>query len=164
MGDRTKTSLQLLMRTPLPSITDQKKLLYRPTRSQVISLYNTINEHIFNNRLVRPQIEVASHCRKYWGVCYGYYELRKSRSYCEIRLMDKWYCIQWLITVLAHEMVHQYQWDVHSVKREKNGYNPIMSHGPSFRAFKRKLERYGIPLKTSHSKKKWFNTQDILKC
>ena len=100
-----KANLAELMREELPPIAYQKRLLYRTDRDEVIALYRLINKTIFNNKLKMPEIEVMARCRKYWGMCYGSYdEPTKNRSSCKIRLMDKWYCRQWLITTLAHEM------------------------------------------------------------
>ena len=78
--------------------------------------------------------------------------------------MDKWYCKQWLITVLAHEMCHQYQWDVQGPKRLKAGKEPMLSHGPSFFVFRDKLAKHGIALKNSHSRRRWFKHQNFFKC
>jgi hypothetical protein len=97
-------------------------------------------------------------------MCYGSLEMpSKAKSFCKIRLMDKWYCKQWLITVLAHEMCHQYQWDIQGMERLKRGKQPLMSHGPSFFVFRDKLKNYGISLKSAHSKRKWFWYQNLFK-
>jgi len=78
--------------------------------------------------------------------------------------MDKWFCKQWLITVLAHEMCHQYQWDVLGYKRVKAGQKPIMSHGPSFFIFREKLAMHGIPLRRAMGVRSWFRYQNLFKC
>lgn len=85
-------------------------------------------------------------------------------SYCKIRMMDKWYCPQWMVTTLAHEMAHQYQWDIIGPEREYNGKDWLMSHGPSFFQFRNRLAEHHIPLKTSHSTRCWFKHQDMFKC
>ena len=152
------------MREPLPSIGYQKRLSYRTNKAEVVELYKLINQACFNNKLNMPEFEVTARCRKYWGMCYASYDIVKYRkTYCKIRLMDKWFCKQWLITTLAHEMVHQYQWDIDGDKRERDGKDRIMSHGPSFFVFKDNLAKYDIPLKTSHSQKKWFKYQSMSK-
>ena len=155
-----------LMREELPNMTYQKKLSYRPSQSDVVKLFKLLNEEIFNNKLPMPEIEVAARCRKYWGYCIGLeiLELTTDKSNCKIKLMDKWFCKQWLITTLAHEMVHQYQWDIDGVKRIKQGKDPIMSHGPSFYKHKKKLAKFGISLKKAHGRKKWFKHQNFNKC
>lgn len=160
-----KANLAELMREELPPIAYQKRLLYRTDYDEVVALYRLINKTIFNNKLIMPEIEVMPRCRKYWGMCYGSLTMpTKTKSYCKIRMMDKWYCRQWLINVLAHEMCHQYQWDVEGMKRLNKGKQPIMSHGPSFFMFREKLKKHGIALKGAHSKRKWFLYQNLFKC
>jgi hypothetical protein len=160
-----KANLAELMREELPPIAYQKRLCYRTDYDEVVALYRLINKTIFNNKLIMPEIEVMPRCRKYWGMCYGSLTMpTKSKSYCKIRLMDKWYCRQWLINVLAHEMCHQYQWDIEGMKRLNKGKEPIMSHGPSFFIFREKLKKHGICLKGAHSKRKWFLYQNLFKC
>jgi len=104
-------TLKELMATPLPPITYQKKLMYRPSLEEAIYTYN-----------------------------------------------------QWFITTLAHEMCHQYQWDVQGIERRKIGKEPIMSHGPSFFELRDKLKKHGISLKSAHGRKRWFKHQDFFKC
>jgi hypothetical protein len=112
-----------------------------------------------------PEFEVTARCRKYWGMCYASYEIVKYRkTYCKIRLMDKWFCKQWLITTLAHEMVHQYQWDIDGTKREREGKERLMSHGPSFYAHRERLAKHGISLKVGHGQKRWLKHQSFAKC
>ena len=154
-----------LMDSPLPSIGYQKRLLYRTDYNEVINLYHQLNYHVFDEALSIPIIEVVPRCREYWGVCYGSYEkIPYRRSLCKIRLMDKWYCKQWLITTLAHEMCHQYQWDIIGEQRLKQGKERLLSHGPSFFIYKEKLAEYGISLKTAHRQKQWFKYQNLFKC
>lgn len=160
----TSTLLQL-MAEPLPNISLQKKLSYRTTKKEVRQLYNIINKEVFNNELPPARLEVKSHCRGYWGVCMaqGFSSKRKT-SQCVIRLSDKWFCKQWLINTLAHEMVHQHQWDIYSKKRSTEGKDPVMNHGPSFYEFRKKLSKYGIVLKKSSGTKRWFKYQKLSKC
>lgn len=156
-------SLEELMFLPLPSITEQKRLMYRPTRNEVYHVYELLNYYVFKNELKVPIIRVLPRRRKYWGMCVGRERKHISGSYCEIEMMDKWYCPQWMIATLAHEMCHQYQWDIVSPEREELGYDPIMSHGPSFFMHKKKLDKHYIPLKTAHSRRRWFMHQDLYK-
>lgn len=161
------TRLSDLMLQELPSISYQKRLSYRTTKREVQHLYNLLNESIFNNKLPPCHIEVVARCRKYWGLCTAddwNPDLNSKKSNCTIRVSDKWFCKQWLITILAHEMCHQYQYDVESYKRHKLGLRPIMSHGPTFFIFKEKLAKQGISLKKAHGSKKWFRHQNLWKC
>ena len=150
MRTKNKHLLKTLMRSPLLPITSQKRLLYRPSKTQVYTIYEALNEVIFNNSLYRPIIELRPRRREHFGMCCGLDNRQDTGSYCRIVLMDKWCGIQSLITILAHEMVHQHQWDIYSIKREAAGQEAIMSHGPSFFKFKTKLARYHIQLKTAY--------------
>ena len=126
-------------------------------------MYKLLNFTIFNNELTIPRIDVTSRCRRYWGICFGATDKIPYRNtYCKIRIMDKFFCKQWLIMILAHEMCHQYQWDILGKQRVAEGKESIMSHGPSFFLFKEKLESHGIPLKREGiSQRKWFKHQNL---
>ena len=82
-----------------------------------------------------------------------------------MKIMDKWFSPSWFLQTLAHEMVHQYQWDIirwedHNGKYEKRGG----AHGPDFFQFRDRFEYYGLHLKTAHGQKRWFKHQDFRKC
>lgn len=157
-------TLAEIMDSPLPPIQVQRRLPYRPSKSDVKHVYRELNKLVFDSELSMPRLILASHCRKYWGICMGDVELQQDNSYCTIKLMDKWFCPQWMVTTLAHEMCHQYQWDIEGPKREKNGKQFLMSHGPSFFAHRDRLAAHGISLRTSHGQKRWFKHQDLFKC
>jgi hypothetical protein len=78
-------------------------------------------------------------------------------------MMDKFFCPQWFVTTLAHEMVHQYQWDIIGPEREHDGKEWLMSHGPSFFQFREEMEWHEISLKTAHSQRRWFKHQNLFK-
>lgn len=154
-----------MMNSELPTITYQKRLQYRTNIDEVSYLYNVINKHIFDEQLSMPLINIKSHCRKLWGKCYGNVnKVQGTNSYCDMLLMDKWYCRQWLIMILAHEMMHQYQWDILGEDRIKIGKEKLIGHGPSFFILKSKYHEHGIPLKSFHKIKVWFKYQNLFKC
>lgn len=156
-----------LMKSPLPSISQQRKLIYRPEIDEVIYVYNLLNKYIFDYKLTQPEIEMKT-IRKAWGMCVGEYESdtdgNVSKLYSTMQLSDKWYCPQWMISVVAHEACHQIQWDLDGNDRIRNGLEPLLGHGPSFFKYRDKLAKFGIPLKTSFSMRKWFKYQDLFKC
>jgi len=162
-----KSELQWLMTEDLPNISYQRRLRYRTSKREVLALFRLLNKDVFGNALPIPKIEIQSHCREYWGMCtadIGVFAADRTKSNCTIILSDKWFCKQWLILTLAHEMCHQYQWDVIGHKRIKEGKAPLMSHGPTFFLFKHKLAKYGIPLKRSHRMRRWFTHQNLFRC
>jgi hypothetical protein len=159
------TTLKSLMSERLPSLTYQRKFSYRTDIREVKALYRLINATIFNDRLAMPKILVKSRLQAKWGECYGIdvpYETHKSR--CVISIADRWYCRQWLIMTIAHEMCHQYQWDIISKHRNRQGLPSLMSHGPTFFQWRNQLKKHGIPLKTSSDNIKWFKKQQLFKC
>lgn len=159
-------SLLEMMTEDIPSLPYQKREKYRTSRREVVGLFKLLNKEIFNNKLPMPEFRILKRSTDYWGMCSAkhYIPVTSKRSNCIITLDNKWYCKQWLIMTLAHEMCHQYQWDINSVKRMKEGKPPLMSHGPSFFIFKNKLAKHGIPLRRDHSISRWFKHQNLFKC
>jgi hypothetical protein len=158
-------TLKQLMSKDLPGLTFQRKMSYKASVREVKALYRLINKEIFNNRLVMPKIHVKPRLQGSWGECHGAdLPYSKNKSRCVIILANRWYCRQWLIMALAHEMCHQYEWDIISKRREREGLPPIMSHGPTFFRWRDKLKKKGIPLKKFNSQQKWFKTQHLFRC
>jgi len=156
-----------LMQAPLPSIAFQRRKLFRPGYADVLYAYKIINRHVFNNQLRRPEI-VLGQTYKYWGYCQWNEQQQNTGSYCTIKLSDKWFCQQWFINTLAHEMVHQYQWDVYRWEHY-NAFGRSINynsggHGPSFFVWRPVCEHFDISLKTAHGQKRWFKHQDFNKC
>ena len=106
--------------------------------------YTLINKHIFDNGL--DPLLIAIHRRNgYWGSCHAGYTNEEYRC-THIRLTDWFETRTSFIETIAHEMVHQFQWDILSNERDNQGLGPIMSHGPSFFALRPALAEYNIQL------------------
>lgn len=163
---KPENPLKALMNEELPGRGYQKRLAYRTNIKEVLYLYKLINREVFNNVLPKPDLRVLNKTPGYWGYCIAKQMEPdiKGKSVCIIKIAEKWYCKQWLITTLAHEMVHQYQFEVDGHKRMKKGLEPIMSHGPSFFVFRKKLEKFNIPLKRAHNRRRWWVYQNLFKC
>jgi len=159
--------IKRLMQQPLPSKTYQRKLQYRPSLDEIDYYYELINQNCFDGQLKSPVIFVGR-IHKVWGVCHWENDLQQTGSYCWMRLSDKWFCQQWLINILAHEMVHQFVWDIYRWEhRQLHGrdiYTGGNGHGPSFFAWRERLAMNGLYLKTVHDAHKWFKYQDLSKC
>lgn len=158
--------IRKIMEQPLPSITYQRRKSFRPSYEDINYAYNIINRYVFDKQLIQPQI-TQSTLRKAWGWCNWLDEEQDSGSWTNIRLMDKWFCPQWFMNTLAHEMVHQYQWDIYRWDQmEQLGRDiPHYSggHGPSFYMWKDRFEHYGLTLKIYFRQRKWFLNQDFTK-
>jgi hypothetical protein len=152
-----------IMEQPLPLISHQRRLPYRPSIRTVCSTYNLLNIAIFEGELSRPEIELMR-SPKYWGMCSGDY-LEDGTPVClKIKLSDKYFTQQWFVTILAHEMSHQWQWEIIGAKRAMKGLNALMNHRSSFFTHKQTMAELGIPLKSWHRNRKWFKTQDLFRC
>lgn len=152
------------MNTELPTLSKQKTKLCKISVKELSDYYDIINEEIFNNKLHRPKLTVKKRMYDKWGMCSAKGYPEKNKSVCMIELTQNHFCKQWAIMILAHEMCHQYQWDVLGVKRLRDGKFPMMSHGPSFYKFRNKLNKYGIPLKKVLHSAVWFKKQNLMKC
>lgn len=152
-----------MMQTPLPSITEQKRKLFRPDEDFVIYTYNKLNKYIFENELKRPPIQLGQF-KGFWGECTGHDEYTNKGTWCTMKISDKWFCTQWFVTTLAHEMAHQYEWDVIGPYYESLGQERRMTHRMSFFIWRGKMADYGIDLKSWHGQKRWFKHQDFTKC
>lgn len=158
--------IRKIMTADLPGITYQRRKSFRPTVADVDYAYKICNRYLFDNKLIQPVIDLKT-TRKAWGWCNWGDEIELSGSYCHIRLMNKWFCPQWFLNTLAHEMVHQWQWDVY--RWDKLAQGEIMftgsgGHGPSFFSHKDRFDYYGLTLKTSYGQKRWFRHQDFTRC
>lgn len=119
---------------------------YRLTPVRAKRLYNLINETVFQNQLTPCEITLRP-MRTAWGWCVGLE--KRDEYYCKIDLPPTWPFQQYAITALAHEMCHQFQWEVLTRERQRQGLPAIMSHGPSFFSWREPLAQHGIPLSVS---------------
>lgn len=156
-----------LMQEPLPSRTYQRRKAFRPSLDETVEYYQLINYYVFNSSLKMPEIRLGT-IKKCWGACYWEQEPDLSGSYCKIRLSDKWFCQQWFLNTLAHEMVHQWQWDIYRFEFESKYHRKMPAasgnHGPSFYSWRNKFAEHGLALKIAHGQRRWFKHQDFKKC
>lgn len=159
--------IRSIMSEPLPGVTYQRRKSFRPTDEDVLYAYRILNRYCFDNQLRRPEI-IQHRVRKIWGCCEWLDQQQASGSYCKIEISDKWFCQQWFMNTLAHEMSHQYQWDVyrweHLGTHGKEMHTHSEGHGPSFFMWRERFAHYGLTLKTSYGQKRWFRHQNFQKC
>jgi hypothetical protein len=156
------TQLMRLLETPLPSISRQRRKPYRPDEQEINRIYSLINRAVFDGQMTRPRIVTGREVDAL-GWCIGLKPPGSRRSGCLIRLTDKWFSVHWLIFVLAHEMCHQYQWDILGPERLTEGLRPLISHGPSFFQHRDRLAEIGVPLLKKVCMYRWFQYQDLRK-
>ena len=154
----TRHPLKLLMATPLPSIQTQHRGKFRPSKVEIAHIFNLLNTYIFGGKLAYPSIKIRG-IEQEWGWC-----AISPSGKVKITIAKQLSCVQWFTLILAHEMVHQYQWEVDGPKRTAQNKEPLLNHGPSFFVFRDKLAKYGIPLRKAHCHEKWVKHQDLMKC
>ena len=120
---------------------------FKPTLDRGQEIYNLINRYVFDNGLDPAKLNIKR-TRGYWGMCEGDVNATNNLYTKEIILTNRFPNLFHFVAVVAHEMVHQFQWDVLSNERQSQGLDPIMSHGPSFFAWREPLAEYDIPLST----------------
>jgi len=119
---------------------------FSPTQEFAQETYAMLNRYIFDNGL-KPVPLVIKRTRGYWGITDGRVDtVNDEYRVHNIRLCNKYPVRAMFVATLAHEMIHQFQWDILSNERYDQGKPPIMSHGPSFFAWKPALAEYHIPL------------------
>ena len=159
--------IRKIMAQELPGITYQRRKSFRPAENDIVYAYNLINKYVFDGVLVRPVLVQGSY-RKVMGYCQWNKEQQDSGSWCQIGLVNKWFCPQWFMNTLAHEMVHQYQWDIYRWEHLDHYGRPMFegsgAHGPSFFMWREHFSHYGLNLKTWFGQKRWFRHQDFTKC
>ena len=128
--------IRKIMASELPSITYQRRKSFRPTLDDVDYAYVIINRYVFENQLKKPKI-ILKAGRKVWGTCQWLEEEQKSGSWCEIQINDKWFCMQWFMNVLAHEMIHLYQF---ALKKDTG------NHNSTFYSFRPRFKFIGLGL------------------
>lgn len=110
------------------------------TKEQVETIYTSINNAVFGGVLQMPKIIVRDYKkRQIWGECEGWQKgHRWGPPYTKvIRIQKHFPNLKTLIRVIAHEMVHQHEWEFHN----------IMTHGnTTFFAWSEKLQSKGIRL------------------
>lgn len=109
----------------------------RANHRMVAQIYDSINRAVFGSVLQRPRFIIHPYTDM-WGECHG---ARRRRGHGDpyvraIRVNRDWPNMKKLIAVIAHEMIHQWEW-------EKYG---TMSHGATFWSWQDRLANRGLKL------------------
>jgi len=112
----------------------------RVSHGMAVTIYESINRAVFGGALQRPRLIINTY-HDMWGECHG------SRRRCGhgehfvkcIRINRDWPNMKKLINVIAHEMVHQWEW-------ERLG---TMGHGTVFWSWQERLSNRGLRLRVT---------------
>ena len=113
-------------------------IFWKPDSRYAEQVYNALNRTIFKGQLSRPKIVIRDYKENFWGECEGMYV--DGKPVCRIIRMHRWLPnSKTFIRVMAHEMVHQWEF-------EKGPYHR-MTHGKrTFYSWKPECARWGINL------------------
>jgi hypothetical protein len=109
------------------------------TQDMAEEVYQAINRAVFRSTLPMPKIIVGNYSKKgFWGECEGLQRgSRWGEHYTKCIRIEKHMPLKTLVRVMAHEMVHQWEWETHGV----------MTHGEkTFFIWKEDLLAKGIRL------------------
>jgi hypothetical protein len=137
--DLKMNTLERMMAKPIPNRAEYWRNEYRPTRQKIALTYNLLNKTFFKDKLERPTIQVYRQRE-----CWGWANLLDNYR-VDMGLNHRYPCEQFFIGVLAHEMIHQWQWEVDAPWRRKNGIRIQTCHGENFIAWKDTFAEYEIP-------------------
>lgn len=149
MGCRRAVDRQPLKRLPLCVLLQQasvstqalkaSKKEFVATHDYAQQMWSALNHAVFGG-VLKPTKFIIQERKKwtFWGECEGWQESNRWGAHYTkcIRLRRRWPHPKKFIAAMAHEMVHQYEW-------ERQG---VMTHGKTFFAWKEKLAEKGITL------------------
>jgi hypothetical protein len=163
MGKRLNPVTKIVQ-SDLPTPDVMLTVGHKTCLKEVRYYYKILNRYVFADQLTMPSLKIKK-LRDCWALCEGYVILDNDKDISgfstQIILNSQQLCPQLCLVSLAHEMVHQYQWQVLGPQRLKQGLKPLMSHGPSFFRWRKKFHNFGIPLATGHRALKIAYHQDI---
>lgn len=113
----------------------------RARKPQLESIYDSINRAVFNGVLQRPKFILTTYRNNkwdFWGeIEVGYKRSRwGDRKTFAIRFARDFPNMKMMINTVAHEMVHQWEWERHG----------RCDHGQNFHAWNERLINRGIRL------------------
>lgn len=107
---------------------------YETTIEDCQRWFNILNRELFDNSL--PPIDEIDIRWRRMAYAYYVYDDKKENGECALRMNKKYKSKQFFVEVLAHEMVHHYQYT--------NGER--MGHGSSFTKWRGKFNKKGLNL------------------
>lgn len=114
---------------------------FKPTKKEFIEWFNKLNKEVFNGQLNHFRTVTFKKCRYQWAESSGVEIMTKHNppriSYrVDLIIKNSYPSKKRFIEVIAHEMVHLYQYQ----------FEHVMTHGKTFFEWKEKLSNFGINL------------------
>jgi hypothetical protein len=120
-------------------LSTKERYEYETTLEDCRLWFNVLNRELFNNSL--PQLdEIDIRWRRKAHAWYDYDEARPGYGTSRLLMNKRYKSKQFFVEVLAHEMVHHYQYV----------YNEEMGHGSSFLKWRDKFNKKGLNLSKAY--------------
>lgn len=144
----TPKPVEKLDEVPLTTLPPEKSVNKKvvPVNIQIcFAMWLYINDKIFNNELKPPAIRLNGGS-KTLGLCYNTFHKGKPTllEFSKTNLSSKN-----LFDVIAHEMVHQWVFEIGWSNKAIRNSNSANSHGEHFMAFKSKMAEIGVKLQAT---------------
>ena len=112
---------------------------YETTIEDCQKWFNILNRELFENSLP-PVDQIDIRWRRGAYAWYEYDEASPGEGIAKLRMNKRYKSKQFFVEVLAHEMVHHYQYI----------YNEEMGHGSSFMKWRDKFNKKGLTLSKAY--------------
>ena len=113
----------------------EERLIYETTIEDTEMWFRILNRHLFDNTLP-PVDEIDIRWRRTAHAWYDYDDSKPGYGTTKLLLSKRYKSKQFFVEVLAHEMVHHYQYI----------YNETVGHGSSFLKWRGKFNKKGLNL------------------
>ncbi len=113
---------------------------FKVTPVLVMRWWNLLYNAIFDDKILPPKKILVKNFREVWGECHPYSKKGLVKLHINSEFLDR----KQFVTILAHEMIHQWQW----TNEECQGK---MTHGESFKRWAPVLKKVlNLPLAESY--------------
>lgn len=120
-------------------LSTKERYEYETTIEDCQSWFNVLNRELFDNSLP-PLDEIDIRWRRKAHAWYDYDEAKPGYGTAKLLMNKRYKSKQFFVEVLAHEMVHHYQYV----------YNEEMGHGSSFLKWRDKFNKKGLNLSKAY--------------
>lgn len=110
---------------------------YRPRIKDVRLWFSVINEIVFKGKLPKFRYITIADKKGQFAACESQEDVETGKRWCNLELNEEFRSFSFFLAVLAHEMVHAYQYTI---------LGRPMSHGKYFWMWKKTFNKHKLPL------------------
>ncbi len=116
---------------------------YTPKVKDIRFWFAVLNAAIFKNKVPKFKYIKIITRRDWHASTHAYEEDSTNDRWCELEINPKFRDFELFLAILAHEMIHNYEWTV---------FRRSINHGPNFFSWRDRLAKHNIPLNVSYEK------------